>query len=408
MNRVPLTLLAGIALAGFSGCSLESIKAKTPAVAAADSTAKPPTWNWENYPPVTRMRVATLPCQLLPRSTITMASPLVGNLRVYVTSPQTNLSAGVLWAEFEPEIFAAEEQALKDAGRKLQDQEHLQWEVEFPRKKMQLEQQIEEAQRQVHYVQLLTSNTNMAVAALGFGNRSNLIRPDALEKAEANLRLLRQSLNYLESTNFAAVGIDLAGARSDWERRNLEFRKQRAQSRFEMPFEGRLTVSLPLTEGVVNYPVNAGQELGVARDLSSIRVRIVVDNSAWSGLAPENLRAMIAVGNEMLEGRFAYQKIERVQSREESAYYFEFPPEKAPVAARLIGANVTCDLWIDLPEPVRIVPKFALVLHEPAAFQNRSWASALATAFPGARLVVEGQIDLGVSLPDGVKLSRLQ
>jgi hypothetical protein len=407
MKRLSFILLGVVAATVLSGCSLENARAKAPgklAGEAANNTA----WNWELYPPVTRMRVATLPCQFLPKSTITMISPLMGSLRVYATAPQTNLHAGYLWAEFEPEIFAAEETALKEAEKKLQDQEKLQWEVEFPRKKMQLEQQIEEAQRQVDYVKVLTANTNMAIAAFGFGGHSNLLRPDALEKAEANLHLLRQSMSYLESTNFAAVGIDLAGARTDWERRNLEFKKQRAQSRFQMPFTGRLTISLPLTEGVVNYPVNAGQELGIARDLSAIRIRVVVENSAWSGLVPEKLRAQVLSGNELLEAKFAYQKIERVQNREESAYYFEFPPEKAATAARLIGANVTCDLWIDLPEPVRVVPKFALVLHDPAAYQNRNWPSALSTMFPGARVLVEGQTDLGVALPKEMKLSSVK
>ncbi len=334
-----------------------------------------------------------------------MISPLMGSLRVYATAPQTNLSAGILWAEFEPEIFAAERTALTDAERKLKDQEKLQWEIEYPRKKMQLEQQIEEAERQVNYVKVLAGNTNMAIAAFGFGGTSNLLRADALEKAEENLRLMKQSMVYLRSTNFAAVGIDLAGARTEWERRNLEFKKQRAQSRFEMPFNGRLTVSLPLTEGVINYPVTAGQELGVARDLSSIRVRVVMENSAWSGLAPEKMRALILSGNELFEARFVYQKIERVQNREEPAYYFEFPPEKAANASRLIGANVACDLWIDLAEPVRIVPKFALVLHDPGAYQNGNWPNAVAAVFPGARVVVEGQTELGLALPKEMKLS---
>jgi hypothetical protein len=58
-----------------------------------------------------------------------------------------------------------------------------------------------------------------------------------------------------------------------------------------------------------------------------------------------------------------------------------------------------------LPEPVRVVPKFALVLHDPSAYQNRNWPTALATIFPGARVVVEGQTDLGVALPKEIKLT---
>jgi hypothetical protein len=403
MKTASLILMA-IAAALPVGCSLESAKAKVQQTKTGDA-AKTQVWSWEQYPPVTRMRVATLPCQLLPKSTISMISPLMGSLRVYATAPQTNLPAGYLWAEFEPEIFAAEDVALKDAEKKLRDQEQLQWEVEYPRKKMQLEQQIEEAQRQVSYIEFLSTHTNIAKAAFGFPGQSNLLRPDALEKAMVNLHLLKQSMAYLQSTNFAAVGIDLAGARTEWERRNLEFKKQRAQSRFEMPFNGRLTISLPLTEGVVNYPVATGQELGIARDLSTIRVRVVLENSAWTGLQPEKIRALILSGNELLEARFAYQKIEKLQNREEPAYYFEFPPEKAATASRLIGANVSCDLWIDLDEPVRVVPKFALVLHDPGAYQNRNWSTALASIFPGARVVVEGQTELGVALPREMKLT---
>ncbi|HTG43807.1 MAG TPA: hypothetical protein VK633_04685, partial [Verrucomicrobiae bacterium] len=62
-------------------------------------------------------------------------------------------------------------------------------------------------------------------------------------------------------------------------------------------------------------------------------------------------------------------------------------------------------LWIDLPEQVRVVPKLAIVLHQPEAFQNRNWAAALNVAFPGSRLVVEGQTDLGIVLPPEMKLS---
>jgi hypothetical protein len=165
-----------------------------------------------------------------------------------------------------------------------------------------------------------------------------------------------------------------------------------------MPFPGKLTVSVPLTEGVVNYPVNAGQELGIARDVSSIRVRVAMENVAWTALPTDRLKVFVRSGGLSLAARFSYQKIERVQNREESAYYFEFARDKADAAARLIGANVSCDLWIDLPEPARVVPKLAVVLHQPDAFQTRGWATALAATFPGSKLIVEGQTDLAIAI----------
>src|SRR5689334_271360 len=61
-----------------------------------------PHWNWEIFPAVQRMRLATLPCQLSPKSSISIYSPMLGVLRVYTTQPQTNLPANCVWAEFEP------------------------------------------------------------------------------------------------------------------------------------------------------------------------------------------------------------------------------------------------------------------------------------------------------------------
>jgi len=390
-----------------TGCSFQPTKAK--AQATGQELSAIPAWNWDAYPPVDKMRIATLPCQLQPKSTIAVLSPLMGMLRVYVSSPQTNLSAGVLWAEFEPEIFAAEARTLKEARRNLEDQEKLQWEIEYPRKKLKLEQEIEEAQRQTKLLQLLSTNVELAAKILTVGSdQPNMMRPDALDKSTLQLHLLQRNLNYLETTNFAAVGFDLESQRTELIRRELDFERRRAQSRFEMPFAGKLTITLPLTEGVVNYPVKSGEELGVARDVSSVRVRVAIDNVAWTGLPVDRLKVYVRSGDLSLLASFSYQKIEHIQNRDESAYYFEFPKEKTVAAARLIGANVSCEVWIDLPEQARVVPKLAVILHQPDAFQTRNWSAALATTFPGARLVVEGQTDLAIALPHDIKLTSIK
>ena len=58
-----------------------------------------------------------------------------------------------------------------------------------------------------------------------------------------------------------------------------------------------------------------------------------------SGKYPDG-NQVIVHGSELLEAKIAYQKIERVQSREEPAYYFEFPVEKAAIAAKLVGIAI--------------------------------------------------------------------
>ena len=393
-------------IAGTTGCSPKTAKAKLPELARAiQPTNAGPAWKWESYPEMRRMRVAVLPCQLQPKSTISIVSPITGMLRVYVNSPQENLPVNHLWAEFEPEMFAQEEQTLGEQLHRLEDQEKIQWEIEFPRKKMELLTQIENSERELKMLRLLSTNQNLTTFTVG---TNRMMRPEALDKAEQNMHLLRQSLTYLQSTNYAALGFDPTGQRTEWRRRQLEFEQRRRQSRFEMPFDGKLTFSIPISEGVTNCRVNLGQEIAVARDVSLVRVRVAMENVAWTGISPEKLDAVVRSGGHSLRAKFAFQKIEKLQNREESAYYFEFPPDKAATAARFIGGNVTCELWTDLPEPARIVPKLAMVLHRPDAFQNRDWGSAVGSTFPGARMLIEGQTDLAVILPREVKISSAQ
>ena len=396
LSRQLLLAVSCAVIACGVGCSPKAAKAKDDKNAKA---ATGPAWDWESYPPKMRMRVAQMPCQLLPKSTITVISPISGLLRIYTPSPQTNLTAGFLWGEFEPEILAQDELVLKEALKKLEDVEKVQWEVEYPQKKRQLELQLKDAEREYLRVKMLAEDPELARRVLGGRNNTNVLRPETLEIAKEAFELLQRRLEFMQSTNFAAIGFDVTGQRTEWKRRELDFQRRRQQSRFEMPFAGKLTVSVPFSEGVTNYPVNQGQELAIARDTSTVRARVVIDNASWTGLSPNRMRVVVTTGGRNLEAFFSYQKIEKVQNREESAYYFEFPREKSADAARLIGANNQCELWVELGEEARIVPKLAVILHQPDAFENKSWAAALSSTFPGSRLVLEGQTDLAVVAP---------
>jgi hypothetical protein len=148
--------------------------------------------------------------------------------------------------------------------------------------------------------------------------------------------------------------------------------------------------------------VALGQELGVARDLSLIRIRVPLANSSWSALPPEKLIAIVRLpsGRE-LGARFLYQKLERIQSREESVYYFQFPPDLSAAALRLIGTDVGCEIWYQVPEPMRVIPKMTVLLESSVDLEVQNWAQCVQERYPGAELVVEGQTELGVRPPAG-------
>jgi hypothetical protein len=405
MKRIlPLALMLAVVATACSKNKPNPIRAKnskTDIVAAADGAPTNfPAWNWDAYPAVKRMRMGVLPCTLQPRSQIAMNSTVGGALKLYVTVPQTNLQGGVVWGEFEPSIFELEAKALEEARVKLDEREKLQREIEIPKLRLQVQRELQEAQIRVAKIQYLSTNREMADLMLNVGGTKSVLRPESLAEAQEELRLINQKVTYVQETNSSVLTADIGTSRLSWERQRAEFERKRAQATLKMPFTGQLTISLALADGVAEYPVNVGQEIGVARDLSVVRLRVPFANSAWSAIPPDRFFTIVRLpSGQELEAQFAYNKVEKTQNREESAYYFQFMPEATPLVARLIGTDVTCELWLNLGQATRVVPKLALIMHNPVAFQSGNWSAGLAHAFPGARVAVEGQTDLGIVLP---------
>ncbi len=369
---------------------------------AAPSAAVPKIWSLDSYPAVEKMRLATLPCEVLPRTSLTINAPISGQLRLYIDRPQTNLPAGFLWAEFEPKALNMEADELAEVKDKIEERERLFNEIELPKEKIKLNKEIAEANKQVTILSLLATNPELAQLAINLNGltKDGVLKAGTLQQAREELALMQENLKYLSTSNTAVLGVDLQGARMEWERRQLEFDRRQSQSRFKMPFAGQLIASLQLADGVTEYPVSAGQELAVVRNLNSIMLKVPLEDVSWSGLPPGKLTAVLPQPDgSHLEAPFAFKKLERFQLREEIFYYFQFPPEESASASQLVGTAPTCELWLELSQPARIVPKLTLVLHEPGAFQNRHWNEGVSQILPGAQVLVEGQTDLAILPP---------
>ena len=170
-----------------------------------------------------------------------------------------------------------------------------------------------------------------------------------------------------------------------------------------MPFAGQLIVSLQLAEGVTEYPVSAGQELAVVRNLNTILLKVPLEDVSWSGLPTGKLAAVISHLPDGTASRAPLRLQRNWRSQpcaRRSFYYFQFPAGRI-VRRRplLVGTAPACELWLGLSQPARIVPKLALVLHEPDAFQNRHWNEGISWILPGAQVLVEGQTDLAILPP---------
>ncbi|HWY74918.1 MAG TPA: hypothetical protein VN281_04840 [Verrucomicrobiae bacterium] len=396
-ERVRLTLVKGGAVcftfALLSGCSPNPPTPKD---------AVPAAWSWTAYPAVEKMRLATLPCQVIPKTSLTIQSPISGQLRLYIEQPETNLPAGFVWAEFEPKALKLEAEELVEARQRIDERERLFKEIDLPKEKIKLNRDVSELKREVALLELLSTNRDLARVALNSAglSREGLLKHGTLEQSKDELALLEQNLGWLSPTNPAVLGIDLQSARMELDRRQLDFDRRQAQARFSLPFAGELITSIQLAQGVKEYPVSAGEELAVVRDLSSIRLRVPLEEVAWAALPPEKLTAALTLPDgTRLEAAFVQKKLEHAAMREVVCYYFQFPPGDTTAASHLVGTDISCDLWISLSQPACVVPKLALVLREPAAFQNRNWNEGLAKVLPGAQLMLEGQTDLAILRP---------
>ena len=128
----------------------------------------------------------------------------------------------------------------------------------------------------------------------------------------------------------------------------------------------------------------------------------LLQSENYNALTPESLKSVINLSDgTRLEAPFAFKRIEKIQQREDVIYYFEFPTNRVNAATRLIGTDLSCELWLNLPERARVIPKLTLVQNNPqGAFQNRRWNEAVAQLVKGARVLVEGQTDLAIALPE--------
>ena len=391
-RRLPLSiLLLLVELLISSGCSPSS---KT---MPAEAPSKAARWNWEVFPCTNRLRLSLLPAQVQALAYAAVVCPAATTVRFYVATSETNLPKGTLWAECEPEMLAIESNSLHQAELQFDLQKRLASEFEAPRFKVQTTKQLWEAERQLALFSLAATN---AAAAQAYPSPFvGLTAANAETRALLQLEvdLLRAATARALDTNFTMLGKDFVNQAINLEKRRLDFMRQREASRLVMPFAGRLSIALPVTANFRDHRVNAGQDIALMRDESTIHLRIVISRPDWLIIQPDKMEVLVKVtGHENIGGRFAFKRTERVMNRDDIAYYFTLPPGRNEDAAKLLGSEVGCDLIYCLDASAYIVPKLTALLANPGLFKSIPFAEAVSTLWPGASLLAEGATEVAI------------
>ena len=362
----------------------------------ADKAPPKPPWRWELYPSTNRIRLATLSCKVQPKSSLTLTAPIAGRLHLHVDTLQTNLTVGSVWAEFEPEQFSEEAKVLKDAAIHLSKREESLWDLDLPRQKLKFTRELYEAERQLSMLKLLRTNDNLTLLP-ALGLKSPSLNPKAQAMLQTEVDLLRRTLNAITQTNLVVIGIDLNEQRAALKKRRSDFERRRSQARLKMPTTGQLSINLPLADGVKEYWVHTGQDLAIVRDLQKVYLRAVLPEPAWAGQVSGALSMVVPLSNgQRLTAKYAHQRLERMHTREEAAAYFLITDPPISDILHLLGLEVTGELYFDLAHSARVVPKLTLVMHDPSAFQERSWSAGVHRLWPDSRVIAEGQTELAI------------
>ena len=158
------------------------------------------------------MRLASLPCQVQPRVSLTINAPISGQLRVYTDRPQTNLPAGFLWAEFEPKSLQMESSEHAEAKEKIDELERHITEIDLPKQKIKLNKESSEATKQVMVMSKLATNPELAHVAINAAGltKDGVLKAGSLQQArDEDSQLMQRNLEYLSATNSVAAGVDL-------------------------------------------------------------------------------------------------------------------------------------------------------------------------------------------------------
>jgi hypothetical protein len=150
--------------------------------------------------------------------------------------------------------------------------------------------------------------------------------------------------------------------------------------------------------------VAANTPIGIMRDMSELYLHIVIRDPEIVGIPPEQLFVEYKRDSgTVFIGTFYDTQVAELQKQDVLIYRFAFDPELTAELGSLIGANLTCGLWVQADREFHAVSKIevARMLEGKDAFPG--WSEAVKVLWPSARMLYTGRSHLGISTEDTVE-----
>jgi hypothetical protein len=320
------------------------------------------------YPLTKRMMLGEFQAQIKPLISIPVVASSDGDIQFHVSTTRLMLDQDVLWGEIGAEQIASEEREL---------------ELKTGAEKLRLREDLQKVKREIEQVEYMLAEP--ALLELPFEDRI-MVSTNLLQRLRNEYRLLEEQL--------ATCG---EAERFGMEQKNL-------RSRFVMPFAGEVLIYLPVSPSRKRFRVAANTPIGIMRDMSELYLHIVIRDPAMVGIPPEQLFVEYKRDSgRVYIGTFHDAQMTELQKQDVLIYRFAFSPAHTAELGNLIGANLTCGLWVQADREFHSVPKLevARMLDGKRGFPG--WGEVVQELWPTARLLYTGRSHLGIAMENTVK-----
>jgi hypothetical protein len=315
----------------------------------------------DSYPQAERMLLGEFQAQVKPLQSIPVSAPVDGDVRFHIETTRAYLKKDTLWAEVAPEQIAGEEREV---------------ELTTMSERLRIEQELQGVERELERVEYMLADP--ALRDIPYGDRI-AVTTNLLEQLHNEKVVLEEQL--------AASGL----------MERLAFEQNALRSRLTMPFDGELLVYLPVKPERKVIRVAANTPVGVMRDVSEILLYIIIRDPHIAGIPSDQLSIHFTRDSgKAFTASFRDTQITEAGEQDILIYRFNFKPEDVPQLVDLIGASLTCELWVDAAGPIRIVPKVELARMLGDTKSAAGWPEAVKRIWPQASIVYYGRSELGI------------
>ncbi len=321
-----------------------------------------------SFPKSDRMLLGEYQAQLKPLISIPLTAPADGNILFYVTQTRQKLTKDTLWAEVNPAQLAS--------GRK-------ELELNILKEELRLREEIQNAARELVRVECMLNDP--ALRELPYEDRIP-VSTNLVEQLHEEKKLLEEQLT-------------LCGV---IERLNFEQKSRR--SKLVMPFDGELLIYLPASEERAEFRIAAGTPIGMMRDVSELHLHLAIRDPQIASIPPQQLSVKFKRdADPVFHGTFFDSQVLEIHQQNVLIYRFSFAPKEIKRLTSLIGANLTCELWVQSDQSFHVVSKIELACMTGEKGSFAGWEGTISPIWPTAKILYSGRTHLGITTTEAEK-----